>query len=286
MTSEARGVQSIEVGARLLEALADHEEPMMLRDIASAAEIAPAQAHAYMVSYRKNGLVEQDEQTGRYRLGPFALMLALAKLRSFDPIGVASQRSRALSDETGLSVAIVVWGAYGPTVVRMLEGFGEVHMNTRPGTVYSLTGTATGRLFAFYQPDELVKTTLRQQGTDAARTRIVGPTPDLRQIQSELDFIRENGYAVIDSAPVPGISAISVPVFEVGGQLSLALTIIGSDDILDRSPDSGHLKALLAAAQDISAQLGHVESSVVQPAVVADRDSFVKSRGRKAATGT
>ncbi|WP_019170170.1 IclR family transcriptional regulator [Pseudaminobacter salicylatoxidans] len=259
MSREPRGVQSIEVGARLLMALAEQAEPMMLRDIANAAEIAPAQAHAYMVSYRKSGLVEQEEATGRYRLGPFALMMALAKLRGFDPIGVADRRGRMLCDETGLSVAISVWGAYGPTVVRVLEVLGEIHMNTRPGTVYSLTGTATGKLFAHYLPEALVSATLRQQRSEAARSRIVGSAVDLRQVQAEVDFVGDHGYAVTDSTPVPGISAISAPVFEVGGQLSLALTIIGRDDVIDRRPESTHLKALLAAANDISAQLGHFE---------------------------
>ncbi|MGO4834431.1 IclR family transcriptional regulator C-terminal domain-containing protein [Rhizobiaceae sp. 2RAB30] len=183
--------------------------------------------------------------------------MALAKLRSFDPIDIAVRRGRVLCDETGLAVAISVWGAYGPTVVRVLEVFGEIHMNTRPGTVYSLTGTATGHLFAYYLPDALVNATLRQQRTDAARVRIVGPANDLRQIQGDLDFIRDHGYSVIDSAPVPGISAVSAPVFEVGGQLSLALTIIGRDETLDKGSESRHVAALLAATHEISAQLGH-----------------------------
>ncbi len=51
--AESRGVQSIEVGGRLLQALVDADAPMMLKDIASRAKIAPAQAHAYLVSFRK-----------------------------------------------------------------------------------------------------------------------------------------------------------------------------------------------------------------------------------------
>ncbi|MBO9112631.1 MULTISPECIES: helix-turn-helix domain-containing protein [Rhizobium/Agrobacterium group] len=71
--NDARGVQSIEMGAKLLNVLVDEEEPMMLKVLARLAGIAPAQAHAYLVSYRKLGLIEQEEPAGRYRLGPFAL---------------------------------------------------------------------------------------------------------------------------------------------------------------------------------------------------------------------
>jgi len=41
-------VQSIETGGRLLSVLAAQAESMMLRDLAAAAGLAPAQAHAYL----------------------------------------------------------------------------------------------------------------------------------------------------------------------------------------------------------------------------------------------
>ena len=75
---EGRGVQSVEVGARILRALVELGAPAMLRDVATKAAVAPAQAHAYLVSFRNAGLVEQDPSTGRYLLGPFALQLGLA----------------------------------------------------------------------------------------------------------------------------------------------------------------------------------------------------------------
>jgi DNA-binding IclR family transcriptional regulator len=63
-------------------------QPLMLRDIAAGAKVTPAQAHAYLVSFRKLGLVEQDVASNHYQLGPFALQLGLARLRSFNPLRV------------------------------------------------------------------------------------------------------------------------------------------------------------------------------------------------------
>ena len=58
--------------------------PLMLRDIAAGAGITPAQAHAYLVSYRKVNVVEQIDGSGLYQLGRFALQLGLARMRSID----------------------------------------------------------------------------------------------------------------------------------------------------------------------------------------------------------
>src|SRR5579859_5672383 len=74
-----RGVQSVEVAGRILSVLADSNRPMMLRDIADATAMPPGQAHPYIVSFRKIGLVEQDAASGLYRLGWFALHLGLAR---------------------------------------------------------------------------------------------------------------------------------------------------------------------------------------------------------------
>src|SRR5271163_30363 len=43
MSTEGRGVQSIEVGGRILQVLVDAEQPMMLRDLARQAGVLPAQ---------------------------------------------------------------------------------------------------------------------------------------------------------------------------------------------------------------------------------------------------
>ena len=61
--SNQRGIGSIEVGGRILQILADAAQPVMLRDLAEAAKIAPGQAHAYLVSLRKLDLVEQEAGT-------------------------------------------------------------------------------------------------------------------------------------------------------------------------------------------------------------------------------
>eukprot|EP01035_Chromulina_nebulosa_P004810 gene4810-6551_t len=156
MKADGRGVQSIEVGARLLSVLVTEGEPMMLKDLAKQAGIAPAQAHAYLVSFRKQGLIEQEAQAGRYRLGPFALELGITRMRSFDPLRMATEGAVNLATRTGMTVAVVVWGSFGPTVIQVHEGGDQVNMNTRAGTVYSLSGTASGRVFASFMPEGLI----------------------------------------------------------------------------------------------------------------------------------
>ena len=252
---DGRGVQSIEVGALLLNALVDVGEPMMLRDLARKAGIAPAQAHAYLVSFRNCGFVEQEGQAGLYRLGPFALQLAIARMRSFDPLRMAADAIGDLAAETGLTVALAVWGSFGPTVIQVCEGADQVHINTRAGTVYSVSGTATGRVFAAFLPESLVRATLKTEQSDG-RSRRVGQTMTYSLLKSELNAIRSQNYATIDMPPIPGINALSAPVFDHVGQILMAVTLIGPAELFDSSVNSPFIPILLRFTGSLSSKLG------------------------------
>ncbi|WP_108259499.1 IclR family transcriptional regulator [Mangrovicoccus ximenensis] len=250
--SEGRGVQSVETGTRLLLALVEEAGPMMLKDLAQAAGLAPAQAHAYLVSYRKTGLVEQDTETGRYHLGRFALDLGITSMRTTDPMNLANETVSELSRRTALHVALVVWGSFGPTVVSVRESGSQLNMNTRPGTVYSMTGTASGRVFAAFLPERIVKDAIAREKRDHG-----GRVGVARFItRREIDQIREQGYATVEQPPVPGISAYSAPVFDHSGEMVMAVTIIGQDHYLEGGATATFLPALAAATRDLSVKLG------------------------------
>jgi hypothetical protein len=72
------GIQSIEVGFRLLDVRKNEPRAMMLRDLAQRAGMSPAKAHRYLVSFLRLRAVSQDPVSGSYELGRFALQVGLA----------------------------------------------------------------------------------------------------------------------------------------------------------------------------------------------------------------
>ena len=252
-----RGVQSAEVGGRILVAMVQAGRPLMLRDLAAGAEVAPAQAHAYLVSFRKLGLVEQDPATGRYQLGPFALQLGLARMRISHPLRLVGEAAAELAAEHGLMVTISVWGTFGPTIVQVQEAVDQVHVNVRAGAVYSITGTATGRVFGAYMPAKQVAPRLEAELAEGSRSQRVGNPASRARFEREVARVRRQGYAVAEGSPVPGINGIAAPVFDHSGQMQLAVTLIGPGTAVSAAPDSPQVAALLDFTRRFSAQLGH-----------------------------
>lgn len=282
--NEGRGVQSVEVGIRVLDALTQAARPTKLKDVARAANVAPAQAHAYLVSFRRQNLVEQDEVTGLYRLGHFALQLGIARMRSFDPIRTASEAVVDLATETNLTTALSVWGSFGPTVIYIHEGTDQLHINTRAGTVYSVTGTATGLVFAAFLPPELVKAAIKSQLAETAATQRVGARLEFAAIAGELEHVRRRGYATIDPPPVPGIHALAAPVFDSVGQIRMVITLIGSAATIDVSAGSAHVGQVLETARILNEQMGHFpDFHDARPGSAAKDDTKEADRPGKAA---
>jgi len=261
MPKAQRGIQSIEVGGTLLQALVAAGEPLPLREIARRAGMGSAKAHPYLVSFGKLGLVEQDSRSGHYTLGPFALALGLVSLTLLSPVRVAVPAIEALGEAIGHTVALAVLGSHGPTIVYIHESSRPIHVNMRAGTVMSTVNTATGRVFLAYLPEKIAQHHLARELKDGAVTA----QETARRPKSELDSlvaeVREHGLARAVGQPIPGINALSAPVFDHTGAMVLAVTTLGPAGSFDPAWDGPLAQALRECADGISQRLGHAPRS-------------------------
>ncbi len=237
----------------MLKALAHHGQPLALKDLAAEAGMAPSKAHPYLVSFGKLGLIEQDAATGRYGLGPLAMQLGLISLQQLNPLALATPMIEELASTCGHTMAVAVWGSRGATIVRVAQPPSAVHVSMRHGTVMSLRGTASGRLFAAWLPPAVVLPVLRDENRQAGY-RGTGFDDELN---SALADIRRNGYSRVKDVLLPGISALAAPVWDGSGTLVLSLTTIGPTPLLDGKPGVALARTLQTAAQGLSQRLGH-----------------------------
>lgn len=237
--SAGRGIQSVEVGNRLLLALMRSGSPMMLRDLAHEAKIGAAQAHAYLTSFRRAELVEQEAASGRYILGPATNRLASARMATFDPMSKINAQAPDFAHSLGVMLALLVWGPVAPTVYRVHDSSQIVNTNLRPGTTFNILNSAAGRVFGAFDASPVVTERL---AFELARATEGGAK---EAFDLEIDQIRRSGYAIMIESPVPGLSSIAAPVLR-NGECILVAMIIGSRAALDVQGAHSPAEALLA----------------------------------------
>lgn len=257
VSSDRQGIQSIEIGFRLLDVMANTNRPMMLRDIAKGAGMPAAKAHRYMVSFMRIGLVEQDAASGRYDLGAYALKLGLSSLGRLDSVRLASPILEELCENINETVALAVWGTHGATIVRIVDAGGPVTITLRAGTVLPLYNSATGRAFSAFYRSPFLKKMLDAELRQVADHSKIAVTTVRRQLEKSLTEIRNKGISRASGSLTPGINGFSVPVHDYSGQMVAAITSLGPVGEFNVEWDSPVAQAMLQATTILSRRLGY-----------------------------
>jgi DNA-binding IclR family transcriptional regulator len=246
------GIQSVEVAADVLKALAAEGGAVPLRQLAAALRMPRAKVHRYLVSLRRAGLVAQDTDGGQYRIGPAAVTIGLVGLRGLSPMRHISQALPALRDRVNETVTMAIWTESGPTVVAMEESDHIVTMNVRIGSVLPLLSTAIGRLFAAYLPAPMTSRLIA-----AERSRAGTSAPPKSETERLLGAIRKSGLSRIEGALLPGVDAIAAPVMDHRGMMLAAICVVGRQEIMDGRENGPVVRALHECASELSRQLGY-----------------------------
>ena len=251
------GIQSIEVGFRLLDVLTSEPRAMMLRDLAHRAGMSPAKAHRYLVSFSRLGVVAQDPVSGRYELGGFALQMGLARLARVDGVKLARIALTALRDRLDQTVGIAVWGNQGPTIVHWMESSHPAKESLKLGDVMPLLGSATGLLFAAYLPRSKTAAMIERELADTRRSPHHGGPRTLGEVDALLADVRAHQASRVEGMLLPTIHAFCMPVFDAVGELALAVIALGHEGTFDIRWGGEIDTALRDCAQKLSYELGY-----------------------------
>ncbi|MEI6162205.1 MAG: helix-turn-helix domain-containing protein [Roseococcus sp.] len=245
--SPRRGIQSIEIGYRLLQVLEQAPRALPLREIALGAGLSPSAANNYLVSLVRTGLAAADDKAGHYRLGPAAIGLGMSAIRQMDGFDVVRREVVALRDTTRHSAAVTAWTAEGPMSLFKQEGDLRSALELRTGLL-SMTTTAAGKVFAASLPQA---TTLPLIARDPR-----GAMSPARIAEAAREELARAGYVVVRPDNGTGYASAAAPIPDWSGAVRFVLSVIGSQATLMTEPGSPAIIALLAGAARATAALG------------------------------
>ena len=269
-TKNQGGVQSLEIGLSVLDVLINHNEPMMLKDIAQAIQMHPAKCHRYLVSLIRKSYARQLSD-GRYGLGVRVNALAALGRTGFNQNNILERLTHIaneIKDTLNCGVQIAKWFSEGPIIIQSVEPDSPISIITRIGSRMPLTTSATGQLFASYQPDAIIQPLVIAEWQTDNQSAIAEKWQNFSQLQAK---IRTQGYATVTGDMLMGINAITIPIIvpqlstvtqssnnnsSANDQssadnlpLEYAITIIGTTEQLPMSEQHNVVEQILAIAQ-------------------------------------
>ena len=244
-----QGIQSVETGFVVLDALVDGGGPLTLGEVARGSGLSLSQARRYLISLVRCGLAFQDAATGRYDLGSRSLRIGLAALARVEAIDLATSALKELVAKIREGGTLTVWGEEGPTVVRWLRGGGIGVTSLGLGTIFPLLSSATGHVFLAHLSSDLTDSQLqRELGSDSL------PADVRKRIEAIKHDVRKSGYGWLKGHFVENIRGAAAPIFDSQGELVVVLAIAGPD----RRDAHGHdpsVATLVESASQVSRQL-------------------------------
>jgi DNA-binding IclR family transcriptional regulator len=246
--AKRRGINSVEQGVAVLQAVVELKRAASLKEIALQAGMESSQTHRYVSSLVNCGMLRQDAATGRYDLGPTALRTGLAALSRNDPLMRTEEAARDFSNSSGATTQLSVWGSEGPTVIRWNFGAPPVYTMLTIGSVLPLTTSSTGRVFLAFMPEGLLTPFLTAEGHKAPLAK----NPELMKAR---EATRSAYFSDVDSTVVPGLRACAAPVLGANDALIAVITVVASD-VVPRAYDEVHRKGLLALCAQTTSNLG------------------------------
>ena len=243
-----RHVASVARALAVLDALAEEAADLGTNDIARRTRINASTVSRLLATLVDSGLVDHVQETGRYRLGLRLVELGNAVVERFDLRDLAREWLMALVDATGETATLSVPGEGLAITIDFVPGPSSVQGVAQIGRPSVAHATATGKVMLAFTDVEPLETPLRAY---TART-----ITDARALRTELDRVRERGWAESLEEREDDLNAIAAPIRDARGGLAAILGLQGPAFRFDPPAMSAALEGLRGAADEVSKKLG------------------------------
>jgi IclR family transcriptional regulator, KDG regulon repressor len=223
-------------------------------EIANQIDINKSSVFRTLSTLVQYGYIEQDCETGKYKLGYKFLDISSKLLESIDIRAEAKPFLEELENKTNEVIHLVVYDQGEVVYIEKLEGTETLRTHSKVGKRAPMHCTSVGKAILAHLPETDVLAILERKGmpyhTDHTITSI-------EAILQELKQIRQRGYALDLEENEYGITCIAAPVFDHLGKVVAAVSISGPTTRMtdDRLTQLGPI--MIHTSQQLSARLGH-----------------------------
>jgi len=223
-----QGETTIGTVARSIEMLryfAEHNDTS-IKSLSENLGLAPSTCHRLLDLLMREGIVEQDKATRRYRIGPEFFRIAFLVHSHSNVRDIARphlQRIVERCDETAV-LCLYIRATRKLIFAERVDSSHLLRYQLPMNVPMSVLWGASGRSVLAFLPEEEVEAIYASEGAAPASG---DPLPDLATLKASLSEIRRRGYATSSGEKIAGAVGVNAPLFGADGKVigSIGVTV-------------------------------------------------------------
>ncbi len=207
--SRERLVKSVEHAMDILDLLAAQTVAAGVTQIAAALGLNVSTVHQLLKTLEARGFVSQDAESKLYRLGVRSVQLAEAYLAGLDLYSVAQAALREASRECGETITLAALDGANITTLTTIPGRFTVRSLGATTSRHNAHATALGKVLLAGLSVREMHELVAESGMSRFTPRTIGT---LRQLETNLDEVRRQGYALDLEELETGLCCVAVGI--------------------------------------------------------------------------
>ena len=249
-------LSSVANAIRLIQAFSEHEYEMGISALAARLRLAKSTVHRLASTLVEYDMLEQNRETGKYRLGLALFELGTLVRRKMDVASESREQMHALVETTGETAELGVLDHVSVLYIRIFESRQAVRMSSSVGSRAPAHCTSVGKALLAHQPLEL----LRQFAERGLKRYTANTITSPAALLQELAAIRAKGYAVDDEEFEVGLRGIAAPIRDHSGEVTAAISVAAPVQRMSKKSLPTTVPIVVTAADAISRRLGFLPS--------------------------
>lgn len=217
------GAPSVKKAFAILSAVSSSKDGMGVSDLAKKLKIAKSTVHGMTSTLEELGAVMRDPLTKKYKLGFTLLEIGRSAYSQIDLQTAARPVTERLMETTRTSVFLGILNWHQVTILDIVESRQELNITAPVGSIIPLLAGAVGKVFLASMSEQQAAKIVKSKGLPRFTDNSI---VDQDLYFSELNQVREKGYAVDDEEYILGVRAVASPLMGLG-QLRSAIWAVG-----------------------------------------------------------
>jgi DNA-binding IclR family transcriptional regulator len=250
-------VPSVEYAVRILDFLSRFKNRQStLTEIAHSLSLSKSTCLRILRVLYENRFVRYDEETKKYSLGEYLVILGSRAADFSDKLAVARPALKELCKKTGMTSVLVERAPQNRlTYIAKEEPELDLRINVTLGQYFPITGTSFGKCFLAFTDEKEADRIIREVGIKQFTTKTI---TNVNEFKKHLQTVREQGYAYSIEEHTLGVSAVSAPVFNHVENVIMVVACLGTSTLLNESNITDIKEAVLTTAGIITRGLGGI----------------------------